>query len=855
MLCRLEKEGSSMNRDFFPEQPGFLHRKRLDSLLEEAVRHTIVSVVAGPGYGKTYAVAGYVKRMSERLIWMRFRSPDNEILRFWGSFCTSMARELPALAAKTESVPFPETPARYDAYLRLFTRELSPGPPVVMVVDNYELATTPQITQFFEWLAQSDPANFCLVLISNEKIPLGSITTSSGHFRISMDDLKFTEEEASALFELHQIALSAEETRRITEETAGWPLALHLMCYRHSAGPGGVLNEKTHQQLAAELFENAYFSGYSEATQQLLVKLSFFPAFPLALVRKISPPGQIDTTIGELSKNVFLEYNYHQQVFTFQSMYREFLSHRQLLLDPDEVRHLHSNVGNWFLEHGHIYEAMDCFWHIEDYDRFLDAVFQLPRVRKSVAATSTILERLNQIPAAYRDANPFVDFSRAFMLLNNMRVRKAESLFLELLSRLEPLAAKDHEARLLAGDICIALADISILTNRDSGLDYMKKAARYLPDGGRIRGRDLLVVGNDEPFFLPDSQPGSLARMVDYFFEYAQYADTVTNGSGYGFEWLFSAQAAYLTENMARAKDHYVQALIKAQVTEQHDIICNAYWGMMRISLYYGDGANAQSWLRRLAAHLDEHGVDYLSELRDCVESWFYIQMRDFDKVAAWVASDGAIQTDLPLDLGRNVLTKAFYLFEKGDYAASAAFLTGLEGLCRQKGLWLERVLLYTMKALRLLFLGDRRGAVAEFQTAYDMVYANNITVPFLEFGKSMQRLIDAVRRQSDPAFDMEWLDSVYKKSGSYHKRLVSMRKEYHNGVYPADNTSTIRLTAQERQVLAYLAQGLTRNEIAQLMNISLGSVKKRITNIYTKLGAVNRADAIHIATSNLLLE
>jgi LuxR family maltose regulon positive regulatory protein len=51
-------------------------------------------------------------------------------------------------------------------------------------------------------------------------------------------------------------------------------------------------------------------------------------------------------------------------------------------------------------------------------------------------------------------------------------------------------------------------------------------------------------------------------------------------------------------------------------------------------------------------------------------------------------------------------------------------------------------------------------------------------------------------------------------------------------------------------EVLTGLSQGLTREEIAGLSAISVNTVKSTIRSIYNKLGAVNRADAIRIATA-----
>jgi LuxR family maltose regulon positive regulatory protein len=46
------------------------------------------------------------------------------------------------------------------------------------------------------------------------------------------------------------------------------------------------------------------------------------------------------------------------------------------------------------------------------------------------------------------------------------------------------------------------------------------------------------------------------------------------------------------------------------------------------------------------------------------------------------------------------------------------------------------------------------------------------------------------------------------------------------------------------------LAQGLTREEIARNLSISVNTVKSAVRSVYNKLGAVNRADAVRIAVS-----
>jgi NarL family two-component system response regulator LiaR len=61
-------------------------------------------------------------------------------------------------------------------------------------------------------------------------------------------------------------------------------------------------------------------------------------------------------------------------------------------------------------------------------------------------------------------------------------------------------------------------------------------------------------------------------------------------------------------------------------------------------------------------------------------------------------------------------------------------------------------------------------------------------------------------------------------------------------------------LTLREREVLGLLAKGLNNNEIAERLSVSHATAKAHVSNILSKLGVSNRAEAVALAIQHKLV-
>ena len=62
-------------------------------------------------------------------------------------------------------------------------------------------------------------------------------------------------------------------------------------------------------------------------------------------------------------------------------------------------------------------------------------------------------------------------------------------------------------------------------------------------------------------------------------------------------------------------------------------------------------------------------------------------------------------------------------------------------------------------------------------------------------------------------------------------------------------------LTDREREVLGWLVKGMSNQEIAEKLVVSLGTVKFHVSNIFMKLGVQSRVEAVTLALQRKMVD
>lgn len=93
-----------------------------------------------------------------------------------------------------------------------------------------------------------------------------------------------------------------------------------------------------------------------------------------------------------------------------------------------------------------------------------------------------------------------------------------------------------------------------------------------------------------------------------------------------------------------------------------------------------------------------------------------------------------------------------------------------------------------------------------------------------------------------------ELLATVHSVNRSQHNIVVSVPRATMRSMNRAPDPQTV-LSKRELEVLELVAAALSNAQVATRLHISEGTVKRHLTNIYAKLNATSRVDALKKAT------
>ncbi|MBD8079580.1 LuxR C-terminal-related transcriptional regulator [Cellulosimicrobium arenosum] len=437
--------------------PSTVRRPALEHRLTASVARRLTLVSAGPGWGKTTAVAAWARSLpGPRIAWLTLELFDNTPTAFWSDLLAALR----ASGAVPPGHPLDavSVPSRMSSELLrriLGGLELLPEP-VVVVLDDYQHLVGADVSATVDDLLRY-PLPVHLVLLSRLD-PLLGLQRLRGQgevVEIGAAELAFDAPAIASLGSRAGRTFDDGEVERLLDETGGWAVGVRLQV----EAPPDLVGHARAERSAAEFLLGEVLDRQSPAARRFLLRTSLAATMCVELATAMAPGAPAGRLLPELAAaNGFVTALGEEGVwYRYHPLLREMLRGELLLEDPAAVLEVHRAAAGWLVHHGEPLRALEHAVASKDWslvgEVFVDgaAVHLVGPHRAAVAAV------LGQVP--YAELEPDVALHLCAAAIANVGDRYDAAR--HHLSRARALLADDGRAAASPSAVLLELLDAS----------------------------------------------------------------------------------------------------------------------------------------------------------------------------------------------------------------------------------------------------------------------------------------------------------------------------------------------------------------------------------------------------------
>lgn len=323
-----------------PHQGFVLRRSRLRGLVGRLRGGGVVSLVAGPGYGKTAFIVDLLSSADGRTVYYAVDEGDRDPLRFLGYLRAGLNSEM-ADRAEPRSANWSQPCSVTRAAVLDLTADLAQimssraGTKTTLAIDGlHQIDASPEVVAALDLIVRALPPGWTLVLSSRRRLPLGLDEVSLGGRLVELQgrDLRLTPREVAIWAQTNwSVMLQPSEARALWRLTEGWPAALALLGQHLLTGNADVEREDVLRVIARgrglrSYLEHRVLAGLDPLAAKIILAGSLLPriVFPRDEGYLPGEPGQAESVLEEFVSRGFLVTRTGKRSYTLNPLLRGF---------------------------------------------------------------------------------------------------------------------------------------------------------------------------------------------------------------------------------------------------------------------------------------------------------------------------------------------------------------------------------------------------------------------------------------------------------------------------------------------------------------------------------------------------
>ena len=357
--------------------PGLVTRRAVTERLRRGAAGPVTLVCAGPGSGKTLAVASWLAGadVAGPVAWLTVDDTDNDLRTFWADVLSALAVvDLPTGSVLRELVPAGRFGAPEMLRVRAGLAELPV--PAVLVLDDLQQVSDGVVLESLNTVLAQPPPNLRLVLITraDPALRLHRLRVSGELTEIRSQDLQFSRREAAELFGHSGLELADDQLGMLVERTQGWPVGLRLAAMSLSTDNDistGIARFNGNQRAVAEYLIVEVLDRLPAANREFMLKTSIAERLSASLATALTGRRDSQSMLeAVVAANAFMVSLGGQDTwFRLHPLLRDLLQHRLEVEQPGVTEELHLLAAGWFTAQGEPLPAIRHATLAQDWDQ------------------------------------------------------------------------------------------------------------------------------------------------------------------------------------------------------------------------------------------------------------------------------------------------------------------------------------------------------------------------------------------------------------------------------------------------------------------------------------------------------
>jgi ATP/maltotriose-dependent transcriptional regulator MalT len=879
-------------------RPKLVARPRLTERLERETGRRLTLISAPAGFGKTTLLLEWLEgREGGSVAWLSLDEGDNDPVRFLSYLVAALRRTAgegfgEGVLAALRS---PER-QRIEAVIGAFVNELADLPgEVAVVLDDYHLIDSEGVHGMVAFLLEHLPEGAHLVICGrvDPPLPLARLRVRGQMTELHAADLRFTPEEAAAfLGDVMGLNLSADDVAALEQVTEGWIAALQLaaLSMREREDVSGFIRSfsGSHRDVFDFLAEEV-LQGQTEKVQTFLLETSILDRLSGPLCDALTGRDDGQRTLERLEREnlLVIPLDDERVWYRYHHLFADFLRGRLMRESPERAGELHLRASDWYEKNALVAEAVDHALSAGDHERaarLMEGGIGQTWYRGEVM---TLLGWLRKLPreAMLRRPLLLVWYAAALMLVG--RFEGVESLLREAEGAVggagegqgeEPRPGADDPQHVRATAAAVRSLHARLRGDPKGAIEHARRALALLPEGN-LDPRPFAALCLAEAYLAADDPEAANAT----------FAETAELARAAGHDYIaLTAMGSLIHLRMSQGRLREAEGLLRQALSfaaERGAELLPAV-GRVRIGmgelLYERDDLEASERELRLGTELVERAGELEVLVRGRVALSRVRGAMGDPEGAIGLAGEAARlarESGAPRAIADAALWKARLHLMSNDLEAAASDLEGASdvGDVPRSAREAERIALarllvaredhdealrlldrsretaeaadgrsgvieiLALQALALWAESKREAAVSTLAEALALAEPEGYVRTFVDEGPPMAELLSGVLEAQQRGRP----EPVGRIPAPYLRKLLAASERDAPGAASPAAGLPEPLSERELEVLQLIAAGKTNRRIASELFVSVGTVKTHINNVYRKLDAHSRTQAL----------